>query len=84
MKSATLSRLGKTRQEILIRWKTPPHGWFKLNTDGSSKASSREAGCGGILCNDQGKAIGAFSYRIGACSALNAELWGILIGLEWT
>ena len=83
MKSITFSRNGRTNQEILFRWKFPPAGWCKLNTDGASGASSREAGCGGILRNDQGHWIGGFSYRIGNYTAIIAELWGILIGLEW-
>ena len=47
-----------------------------FNTDGPSKAPSREAGCGGLLPDDQGKVLGAFSYHIGACSPFNAKLWG--------
>src|ERR1044072_7715191 len=41
------------------------------------------AACGGVLRDHYGAFVQAFSRKIGVCSALQAELWGILWGLRY-
>ncbi|KAK7251567.1 hypothetical protein RIF29_34872 [Crotalaria pallida] len=62
-----------------VLWIPPPHSWVKLNTDGSVQSGS--ASCGGLLRGEDGEFLFAFSTRLGECSIMLAELWGILIGL---
>ena len=47
-------------------WSLPPKGWFKANFDGATKGNPRKAGVGGIIRNEHGKGIAAFSTPIGS------------------
>ncbi|KAF7813422.1 ribonuclease H [Senna tora] len=67
-----------------VKWDPPPVDWIKLNTDGTAYGNPGNAGCGGILRDHKGEWIGGFTSHIGSCSALDAELWGILKGLAFT
>ncbi|WCJ44057.1 Ribonuclease H-like superfamily protein [Euphorbia peplus] len=74
------------RSEVLVGWNPPPHNWVKLNTDGAVKGSCFRALAGGIIRNCHGNWLQGFARRIGNCSVLRAELWGIYDGLNlaWT
>ncbi|KAE8707210.1 hypothetical protein F3Y22_tig00110386pilonHSYRG00026 [Hibiscus syriacus] len=64
------------------RWKPPPKGWLKLNIDGARNIMAGNATCGGVVRNDEGKWITGIFKFIGTCTALEAELWGTLEGLD--
>ncbi|EEF37793.1 nucleic acid binding protein, putative [Ricinus communis] len=64
-----------------IAWEPPPLGIIKVNTDGAFRASSSIAGGGGLCRNSQGHWLTGFAFKIGTCSALEAELWGA--NLAW-
>ncbi|MFQ6622986.1 hypothetical protein Gotur_002005 [Gossypium turneri] len=56
--------------------------WVYLNTDGSVKLEDGSATAGGIVQNRNGKWIFGFNRFLRSCSVSEAELWGILDGLE--
>lgn len=60
----------------------PPLNYLKLNCDGSIRDNGRSEGCGGVLRDEHGDFILAFTQRLQACSSLEVELWGILHGLQ--
>nr|KYP77074.1 Putative ribonuclease H protein At1g65750 [Cajanus cajan] len=61
-----------------IRWTPPPSNSLKLNCDGAV-ADNVRASCGGILRDNNGDFILAFSGLIGNCSVLQVEIMGHLI-----
>nr|KYP65965.1 Putative ribonuclease H protein At1g65750 family [Cajanus cajan] len=63
------------------QWCCPPRSLFKLNCDGSV-SQARGASCGGILRDEEGRFILAYSCHIGRCSIIQTELWAILHGLR--
>lgn len=65
-----------------IRWIPPVNGWVKLNSDGAFSSGVDIASCGGVVRDHVGSFLFASSQRLGSCSALHAELWGILTGLR--
>ncbi|KAF7839972.1 RNA-directed DNA polymerase [Senna tora] len=70
-------------REKEIKWEPPEMGFCKLNVD----AANREdvdgiAKCGGLIRNVSGKFICGFYCCLDKCSTLQAELWGVLKGLE--
>ncbi|CAL1373122.1 unnamed protein product [Linum trigynum] len=70
------------RTEALISWKAPAAGWGKMNTDGAAQGSPRIASAGGALRDSQGTWLGGFCSKMGNGTAIMAELWGILQGLQ--
>lgn len=47
--------------------------WDKLNTGGASKGNPDDAGCGGIIKDeDASNWLKGFTYHIGTCIAYNA------------
>ncbi|KAK7244185.1 hypothetical protein RIF29_39003 [Crotalaria pallida] len=86
-KCNALSRVGlncnnSSSSPSLIGWSPPMEGWVKLNSDGSVKSVDGLATCGGVLRNNMGAFLGAFSIKLGHTSIMNAELWGILHGVK--
>ncbi|XP_015064939.1 uncharacterized protein LOC107010215 [Solanum pennellii] len=67
----------------MVRWKSPTAGKYKLNTDGSALSDSGKIGGGGILRDQQGKLIYAFSVPLGSGTNNMAELKAALYGLDW-
>ncbi|KAL0002947.1 hypothetical protein SO802_016728 [Lithocarpus litseifolius] len=57
-------------------------GWKKLNTDGSVLGSFGQAGCGGVVRDEQGNWIAGFTRHIGTTNCFAAELWGLRDGLS--
>ena len=76
------SKDGET-QTILLSWVKPPLGHFKLNVDGS-RDENGTIGAGGIIRNWSGSWIQGFSHNIGGGELIQAEVWGIFIGLKMT
>lgn len=69
------------KQEVFLRWLKPPRGSFKLNVDGS-RSTHCLSGAGGVIRNWSGDWIKGFTHHIGEGEVLQAELWGIFIGLK--
>lgn len=65
-----IGRPNKARQITEVRWKDPPPGWIKCNTDGSALGSPGTAACGGVYRNSRGFVTGCFSK------------WGLLLLLK--
>ena len=57
---------------------------FKLNVDEFCKIPSIKSEARDIFRDHKGKWIAGFMKDLGVCSALESELWSILIGLELT
>ncbi|MCI36758.1 ribonuclease H protein, partial [Trifolium medium] len=66
----------------LIHWSPPKPQFVKLNTDGAYK-DKHVAGCGGVICGNQGEWLGGYAKCVGLCSAFVAELWGVVEGLRY-
>ncbi|KAF7809195.1 putative reverse transcriptase [Senna tora] len=66
----------------IISWKPPEEGWIKINTDGAYNPSSNRMACGGVLRNEKGEWIMGFAKPLGSGNALQAELCGMLMGLD--
>ncbi|PNX97212.1 nucleic acid binding protein [Trifolium pratense] len=52
------------------------------NCDGAYKDSLELAGCGGLLCDSDGRWLTRYSRKIGTCDALGAEMWGMYLGMQ--
>ena len=60
----------------------PREGWVKINIDGASKRELKLASCGGLIRNSNGDWICGFAWKLGFCTAIKAEFWAVLTGLE--
>ena len=60
----------KSRISTFIKWVSPPLGWFKLNTDGSSLGNPGMARGGGVIRNHVGEWVGGFSRAIDATTSV--------------
>ncbi|PRQ32559.1 putative ribonuclease H-like domain-containing protein [Rosa chinensis] len=79
--TASPDRRGPTSQTL---WFPPATGTLKLNVDGEFLSSIQYGGTGGVLRNDQGDFIAAFSYRAeSVLSPLHAELLALKYGLDF-
>ncbi|KAL0345186.1 UNVERIFIED_CONTAM: hypothetical protein Sradi_4349900 [Sesamum radiatum] len=67
---------------ILCNWQPPPTEWFKLNIDGSSLGNPGKSGYGGIIRDEAGNIIVAFSGYIGNATNNVAECWALRNGLD--
>ncbi|KAF7826588.1 ribonuclease H [Senna tora] len=72
----------RNRDGLHISWK--PLNWpkVKLNVDGSYWNHIKSSGCGGVIRDYRGRWILGFARRMGRGSSINAEVWGILTGLQ--
>ncbi|KAK8487554.1 hypothetical protein V6N11_066540 [Hibiscus sabdariffa] len=68
----------------IVRWRRLPKGWYKLNCDGAVVPGSEDAMCGGVVRDAAGHWSIGFNRRIGICSILESELWGVYEGLKTT
>ncbi|CAN1749432.1 Putative ribonuclease H protein At1g65750 [Linum perenne] len=53
-----------------------------MNTDGSVLSNSGSAAASGVVHDEFGKGLAAFSSNLGCCSITRAELRGVIIGLD--
>ncbi|KAL0455304.1 UNVERIFIED_CONTAM: putative ribonuclease H protein [Sesamum latifolium] len=72
----------KQHKAIIIHWRKPQEGWYKLNTDQASKGNPGISGTGGILRDHLGQVIFAFQEPLGVTSNTQAELRAIYRGLK--
>ncbi|KAL0345871.1 UNVERIFIED_CONTAM: putative ribonuclease H protein [Sesamum radiatum] len=70
------------QQAIIVHWRTPQEGWYKLNTDGASKGNPGISDAGGILRDQFGRVIFAFQEPLGNTINTQAELRAIHRGLQ--
>ncbi|KAF7814806.1 putative ribonuclease h protein [Senna tora] len=70
------------KEPVFIKWQPPPHGWWKVNIDGSCLNSSNDIVAGGVIRDQYGNRILDFAKYLGGGSILCAELWAIAIGLD--
>ncbi|KAG6538552.1 hypothetical protein ZIOFF_003676 [Zingiber officinale] len=66
----------------VVHWRRPDDGWFKLNTDGSSRGNPGESAYGAIVRDHSGQVVVARQGVLGEGSNIRAELMAILRGLE--
>lgn len=66
-----------------VSWIKPPADYLKLNTDGSALGNPGKIGGGGILRNNQGTLIYAFTVPLGVGTNNQAELQAALFGITW-
>ncbi|KAL2534444.1 Uncharacterized protein Adt_07795 [Abeliophyllum distichum] len=64
---------------VLVYWRTPPGGSYKVNTDGCVKDGF--ASRGWIIRDSSGQCVSAFFSSYGECSILEAELRAIFDGI---
>ncbi|CAN1815657.1 Putative ribonuclease H protein At1g65750 [Linum perenne] len=65
-----------------IAWEPGPESWMVINSDGSVLQPSGHAGAGGLIRNEFGHCLAAYSMNLGRCSITRAELRGALYGLQ--
>ncbi|KAK6780041.1 hypothetical protein RDI58_022225 [Solanum bulbocastanum] len=66
-----------------VKWIKPPDTWVKLNTDGSALNNPGNIGAGGILRNQNGDLLFAFSAPLGEGTNNQAEVEAAIFGLSW-
>ncbi|CAN1177215.1 Putative ribonuclease H protein At1g65750 [Linum perenne] len=74
--------LQPSRTNVDIGWEKGPTGLVVLNTDGSVLTHSNSAAAGGLIQNEFGRCLNAFSINLGRCSITRAEFRGAMVGLE--
>ncbi|CAJ2661977.1 unnamed protein product [Trifolium pratense] len=65
------------KTQVQVARKGPPNGWCALNIDGAAKSNLQRAGCGGVLCDAEGRWIEGFAKYLGYTSAYMTKLWGV-------
>ncbi|CAN1163084.1 Putative ribonuclease H protein At1g65750 [Linum perenne] len=66
----------------MIGWRPAEEGWYSLNSDGSLYKNPTSSAAGGIIRDDNGKFIAAFSANLGVCSIMRSELRAIVEGMK--
>lgn len=77
-----ITTLPKRNRIMMVGWKPPPQGTWKLNTDGAKENSYGLAACGGLIRSCHGILVKGFTCKIGRCTAFAAEVWGVFHGLQ--
>ncbi|KAF7807010.1 ribonuclease H [Senna tora] len=76
------SSRGILYHESFVTWKPPMEGWIKVNMDGSYNHCTKKMSCGAVIRNDKGDWLMGLAKPMGSGSALQAEICGIILGLE--
>ncbi|KAL4340570.1 hypothetical protein GQ457_08G000230 [Hibiscus cannabinus] len=63
-------------------WQRPERGWVSLCTDGAVSATSGIGSVSGVFRKDDGSWFYGFNKSIGIMQPLQAELWGLFIGIQ--
>ncbi|KAG5085313.1 hypothetical protein JHK82_052710 [Glycine max] len=63
-------------------WKTLFVGYFKYNVDASVIDVGEKASCGGVMRDGNGHWINEFTRKLGCCSLMIVEIWGLITALE--
>lgn len=72
------------KKEILVSWQIPPIGQTKLNCDGAAHGCPGKAVCGGVIRDQDGNLLRAFTKNLRTSTAIHAEMQGLLCGLQLT
>ena len=73
----------KNKQEVLLCWSFPQHGWYKLNVDGTYRSGSGCIAGGGVIRNQDGEWLRGFAENLGTGKKpIEAEVWALYRGLE--
>ena len=67
---------------ISLVWLKSNVDWLKFNVDGATQLRSRRIGAGGVLREHDGCWILGFTANMGIGEVLDAEAWGMLLGLQ--
>ncbi|KAK4285196.1 hypothetical protein QN277_001926 [Acacia crassicarpa] len=76
-----VGRQGKA-VEHETRWKPPPEGWVKINTDGAFSYFEVGVACGGVIRDAHGNFLRGFMFKGMEGDSLSAKLWGCLHSLK--
>ncbi|KAH0708843.1 hypothetical protein KY284_010270 [Solanum tuberosum] len=69
------------KQARHVKWDPPPHGRFKLNTDGAVNYNTGDGGLGGVIRNHKGDWVIGFTSKSSNTTPLLAELSALRQGL---
>lgn len=69
-------------RSIYFKWRPPPGGYYKLNTDGSSQGTPRRNCLGGVIRNSAGNWIVSFTGSRQAGNSTHMEICALLTGLQ--
>ncbi|XP_070055161.1 uncharacterized protein [Nicotiana tomentosiformis] len=78
-----MMRLQPAPEAIIVAWRKPLQGSFKLNTDDSYIHENVKAGLVGTMRNDQGDFIMAFSVQAKCSNNNDAESQVVLFEIKW-
>ncbi|KAF5461917.1 hypothetical protein F2P56_017977 [Juglans regia] len=70
----------KPKRVRVVKWHRPRQGWVKLNTDGSSFGNPGTSGAGGVIRDEDGRLLLAYSVPLGLGTNNFAELRSLLEG----
>ncbi|KAM5549518.1 hypothetical protein ABKV19_000773 [Rosa sericea] len=89
IESATEWFLSKEKKNVVneqasvaLKWLKPANGWVKLNVDGARSNLHGNIGAGGVIRDQFGNWINGFAAYFGHGEVLEAEAWGMLLGLK--
>ncbi|KAH0655606.1 hypothetical protein KY285_030488 [Solanum tuberosum] len=66
-----------------VTWEKPPPNIFKLNKDGSALTNPGRIGAGGIIRDDSGNVVYAFSIPLGIGTNNLAGIQVVVYGIQW-
>ncbi|XP_035545131.1 receptor-like protein 7 [Juglans regia] len=72
----------KPKRVRVVKWHQPPQGWVKLNTDGSSFGNPGTSGVGGVIRDEDGRLLLAYSVPLGLGTNNFAEFSSLLEGVR--
>ncbi|PRQ26177.1 putative RNA-directed DNA polymerase [Rosa chinensis] len=67
---------------VALKWLKPANGWVKLNVDGARSNLHGNIGAGGVIRDQFGNWINGFLAHFGHGEVLEAEAWGMRLGLK--
>ncbi|KAK9931139.1 hypothetical protein M0R45_018433 [Rubus argutus] len=67
---------------VEVNWIPPLIGWVKINTDGSWKSTSGQAGYGAVFRDYKGAFLGAFCSSLNIPSSVAAEVIAVIKAIE--
>lgn len=65
-----------------VSWHLSPPNWIKCNIDGSTTGAAGRNGCDESFRTYKGFIKGSFSYALGICFSLKAEIMGFILAVE--
>ncbi|CAN1830216.1 Putative ribonuclease H protein At1g65750 [Linum perenne] len=57
-----------------ISWEPRPRGWVTLNSDGAVNTDSGKASAGGLIRDNLGMVLNAYTVNLGSCTITRAEI----------